>query len=60
MSDAAPAYEDGQTYHVKLTRPVEIRRSKLLPREVHEMTGAFLKSVIEKEGADAIDYALAR
>jgi hypothetical protein len=57
IAEVAPAYADDTTYAVKLMWPVMFRRSKYLPLPVHEMSGAFLKQIIEQEGADVVDSA---
>jgi hypothetical protein len=58
-AEMKPAYEDETIYAVKLVRPVVYNRSKFLPLPVHEMSGRVLKAIIEQEGADVIDSAVA-
>lgn len=52
-----PKYDDGKTYNVKLARPVNYRRSRLLPLHPHEIRGAVLNEIIDAEGEDVIDTA---
>ena len=56
-AEMTPAYTDEATYAVKFMRPVLFRQSKYLPLPVHQMSGAFLKQIIEQEGPDVIDSA---
>lgn len=55
-----PKYEATTIYVVKLTRPVQIGRAKLLPLHTHELSGTALTGLIEREGSDAVDTAQPR
>jgi hypothetical protein len=52
--------DEKKTYDVKLTRPVTLGPFRYRPLNKIEMSGSVLKSVIEQEGEDVIDYANAR
>lgn len=46
-------------YRVEIKRPVKVGVLKMLPRDAHDMTGAFLQKLITEHGADAIRSATA-
>ncbi len=52
--------ETTSAYVVKLTRPVQIGRAKLLPLHKHELSGKALTGLVEREGSDAVDTAQPR
>jgi hypothetical protein len=45
------------TYRVVVSRPLKNGVAKMLPRDTHTMSGAFLTSLIEQNGEDAIVFA---
>lgn len=49
--------DEKKTYDVKLTRAVSLGPFRFRPLNEIEMSGPVLKSVIELEGEDVIDYA---
>lgn len=49
-------YQDDVVYQVKFMKIVKMGRVELLPRPVHAILGADLKTIIEQEGEDAIDF----
>lgn len=52
-------YDAATTYAVRLARPATVAGHKLLPRHRHEMTGEFLTTLTETEGADIVASATA-
>jgi hypothetical protein len=48
--------EDDVVYRVKFMRVVKLGRVELLPRPEHAIIGSALKTIIEQEGADVIDF----
>lgn len=52
-------YADETIYIVKLTRVVQRGPVKYRPGGEIEMTGAFLKALIEEHGEEIVDYARA-
>ena len=55
----APVYEPETIYAVRLKKPATIFGLPFLPLHDHEMTGAFLTSLIAENG-DVVDTADAR
>ncbi|WP_193559499.1 MULTISPECIES: hypothetical protein [Rhizobium/Agrobacterium group] len=52
--------DEKKTYDVKLKRPVTLGPFRYRPLNKIEMSGSVLKTVIEQEGEDVIDYANAQ
>jgi hypothetical protein len=52
--------DEKKTYDVKLARPVTMGPFRYRPLNEIEMSGSILKSIVEKEGEDVLDYANAR
>ena len=51
------AIDPDARYVVRIARPLTVGGARLLPREDHTMTGAFLRAVIDEEGRDAVRRA---
>lgn len=49
------AYDDAKSYRVKFARPVNYRRSRLLPLYQHEMKGLVLNTIVASEGPAVVD-----
>ena len=58
MSLPDPIYPEAR-YRVELARPVKVGIVKMLPRDAHEMTGAFLARLIAEHGGDVVRSAIA-
>ena len=53
----APAFEPDVTYIVSLAQVVTVFGGQLLPLHRHEIQGAVLNSIVEREGAHVVAAA---
>lgn len=57
---AAPAFQEGVEYDVKLKAVVKIIGTTYLPLPVHRMDGWLVNQIVAQEGADVLDTASPR